>query len=79
MNLGEAVSKQWFPPSHFDRLAIFKAFKALLIGGESFPDDEASPQTRHNLAKKSSAGRRNKWFPPKPRCPTRHFFAQNQP
>src|SRR4030042_6196249 len=23
INLGEAVSKQWFPPSHFDRLAIF--------------------------------------------------------
>jgi hypothetical protein len=23
MNLGEAVSKQWFPPSHFGRLAIF--------------------------------------------------------
>lgn len=22
-NLGEAVSKQWFPPSHFGRLAIF--------------------------------------------------------
>lgn len=46
MNLGEAVSKQWFPPSHFDRLAIIEAACQLQGGGEWIPHNVVSPQPR---------------------------------
>lgn len=42
-NLGEAVSNQWFPPSHFDRLAIFETLRGL-IEAARIPQDMVSPQ-----------------------------------
>jgi hypothetical protein len=42
-NLGEAVSKQWSPPSHFDRFAIFEAPKGPRRGGEEIKNDVVPP------------------------------------